>query len=79
MAIREKVCDTSTFSSSSLTSWKSVLELDIAPGGHGGQQGEVLKGLLVLGCGSPGMEEMGMLLLGAQESPCGVLCRPLFP
>lgn len=55
-----------------------ILELDIAPGGHGGQQGEVLKGLLVLGCGSPGMGEMGMLLLELRKAPVVSSAGPYF-
>lgn len=50
----------------------------MASGGHGGQQGEVLKGLLVLGCGSPWMEEMGMLLLELRKAPVVSSAGPYF-
>lgn len=50
----------------------------MASGGHEGQQGEVLKGLLVPGCGSPWMVEMGMLLLELRKAPVVSSAGPYF-
>lgn len=55
----------------------------MASGGLGGQQGEVLKGLLVhpphlLGFGSPWMKEMGMLLLELRKAPAVSSAGPYF-